>query len=259
KIYNIPVIYQCHAAQVDSFFSNEIKKRLVNKIFQQYDLRLCLGNFWKDKFEKITKLEWNVLPNPVAKFSFDKIEHDSFNLLFMGELSNRKGIKDLIQAFVLVKHENAKLYIAGNGDIKRLMELCNKLGINDRVEFLGWIDSIKKSDLLSIADVVILPSYAEGLPISVLEAMSANIAVIATPVGAVSDAITHNVNGLLVTPGKIDELADAINDLGYDKEKRQKFAELGRKKFNESFHEDIVAHKILEFYDRLTNECGVSK
>ncbi|MBF4376483.1 glycosyltransferase family 4 protein, partial [Vibrio anguillarum] len=87
------------------------------------------------------------------------------------------------EAFSLVKNDNAKLYVAGSGDIDGLTDFCNELGVKNRVEFLGWIDSEQKGSLLSIADVVVLPSYAEGLPISILEAMSASVAVITTPVG----------------------------------------------------------------------------
>lgn len=254
KIYKIPVVYQCHAAQVDDFFSNSLKKYIVNKIFKQYDLRLCLGNCWKSNFENITGLKWNVLHNPVATFPFEKSQHEEFNLVFMGELSKRKGIRDLIEAFSLVKNDNAKLYVAGSGDIDGLTDFCNELGVKNRVEFLGWIDSEQKGSLLSIADVVVLPSYAEGLPISILEAMSASVAVITTPVGAIGDAITHDINGLLVPPGNIYELASAINVLGSDKAKRLELATLGKEKFDELFHEDVVAQKLLGFYELLTNK-----
>ncbi|MGC9550986.1 glycosyltransferase family 4 protein [Vibrio metoecus] len=256
KMYKIPVIYQCHAAQVDEFFSNSIKKYIVSKIFKQYDLRLCLGNYWKSNFENITELKWNVLHNPVSTFSIKKSQHEDFNLLFMGELSKRKGIRDLIEAFSLVKNDKAKLYVAGNGDISSLTDLCNKLGIEKRVKFLGWIDSEKKSSLLSIADVVVLPSYAEGLPISILEAMSASVAVITTPVGAIGDAITHDVSGMLIPPGNIHELAKAINILASDKTKRLELATLGKEKFDQLFQEDVVAQKLLGFYELLTNKEG---
>ncbi|MDN3473543.1 glycosyltransferase family 4 protein [Pseudoalteromonas sp. APC 3355] len=253
RLFSIPTIYQCHAAQVDNFFYNlnsKQKSRVINT-FKKYELCLCLGSSWVKEFERLTDRNWNVLFNPVPEIKLNKVQHDTCNFTFMGELSQRKGIKDLLNAFALSPCDNARLLIAGNGNIQEIHDLCSTLKIADKVEVLGWIDKEQKLELLSRTDVVVLPSYAEGLPMSILEAMSVGLPVITTPVGAVEDAITHNVHGLLVQPGNIEQISDALNELTHNIDKRIQFGKAAKGKFLECFKDDVVAKSLSNYYQKL--------
>jgi glycosyltransferase involved in cell wall biosynthesis len=88
--------------------------------------------------------------------------------------------------------------------------LISQYDLGQLVEFVGWVGGEKKTHLLQQCDVLILPSYNEGLPISILEGMSYRMPIISTPVGGIPEIITTNVNGVLVTPGNCDEIFAAI-------------------------------------------------
>ena len=103
------------------------------------------------------------------------------------------------------------MYIGGNGEIQRLKELINKHNIEDIVEFLGWISSMEKAIILNSTDVYILPSYNEGLPISILESMSYGKAIISTNVGGIPEIVRNKENGLLINPGELKQMEQAID------------------------------------------------
>jgi glycosyltransferase involved in cell wall biosynthesis len=256
RIFRIPTIYQCHAAQVTSFFTSLSPRKLkaFQSAFGKYNLRLCLGSNWVSEFSRLTNQKWEVLFNPVPELTLKKDSHENCNFTFMGELSVRKGIHDLLNAFSQVKSENARLLIAGNGDIESLQSLSEELNISHKVEFLGWINNAQKLELLAKTDVVILPSYAEGLPMSVLEAMSVGLPVITTPVGAVEDAITNDVHGLLVAPGNLSQISQAITELSDNASKRKTLGDEAKIKFSSCFKDDVVAKDLAGYYNQLIGE-----
>lgn len=256
RLLGKPVIYHMHAASVENYFSRipDWKSQLVGKLFSYYDLRLCLGTPWVSKLEGLTSSTWRVLHNPM-KPGFRSEHHVKGNsttsYVFLGELSKRKGITDLLNAFAkaVVSSSSIKLSVAGNGDIDGLKAKCKELGIEDKVDFVGWIGAEDKHRLLMGSDVVVLPSYAEGLPMSVLEAMSYGKVVITTPVGATEDAIQHNVNGILVQPGDIDALASAISRTA--NEDVSSLAEQAYLDFNQQFHVEKIADRLADYYQEL--------
>lgn len=256
RLLGKPVIYHMHAANVEHYF-NHIplwKSRLVSKVFSYYDLRLCLGTPWASKLEGLTSSTWNILHNPMKPGSRSE-HHVKGNAItsyvFLGELSKRKGITDLLDAFAkaVASSPSITLSVAGSGDIEGLKAKCKELGIEDKVDFVGWIGAEAKHQLLMESDVVVLPSYAEGLPMSVLEAMSYGKVVITTPVGATEDAIQHNVNGILVPPGDIDGLASAISRTA--NEDVSSLADQAYLDFNKSFHVEKIAERLADYYQEL--------
>ena len=253
KLFRVPIIYQNHAANLDLYYKSAtgIKKAYISYIFNLYDQKLCLGSYWENTLNKVIDKKWDVLYNPVPELHLNNTTHDTCNFTFMGELSERKGIKDLIHAFAKFENENARLLVAGNGDVNSLAALCSELGISEKVEFLGWINKEQKLDLLARTDVVVLPSYAEGLPMSILEAMSVGLPVITTPVGALEDAITHNEHGLLVQPGNIEQIAAALSELTQNADKRIQLGEKSKLKFLECFEDDVVAKTLSNYYQQL--------
>jgi glycosyltransferase involved in cell wall biosynthesis len=139
------------------------------------------------------------------------LSSDDFVVGFIGRLVNGKGLIDLLQAMRIVVsfHRRSYLAIAGRGPLLSLLKRkARDLGIGDNVIFLGYRSDI--SDILAQIDALALPSLSEGLPLSVLEAMAAGKAVVATPVGGVKELIKSGETGLLVAPKNPSALADAI-------------------------------------------------
>lgn len=256
KLFRIPTIYQCHAAQVEGYFNskNDMQLKIIRFIFSLFTLRLCLGKKSVGLFEDKTSSKWDVLFNPVPDITVLREKQDTCNFTFMGELTKRKGIEDLLEAFSQCNNEHARLLVAGNGDIDTLKAHCRALGIENKVDFLGWINNSEKLHLLAKTDVVVLPSYAEGLPMSILEAMSVGLPVITTPVGAVEDAITDHEHGLLIKPGNINDLCLALNELVSDDEKREYLGNNAKLKFQQCFEVDVVAKELAGYYTKLVPE-----
>jgi glycosyltransferase involved in cell wall biosynthesis len=103
-----------------------------------------------------------------------------------------------------------QLECAGDGDLEAVADYAGRGGVRSRVNLRGWIDPTARSELLARATVFVLPSHAEGLPVSLLEAMGAGCAVIASDVGGIPDVIVNGVNGLLVPAGDVAALTAAL-------------------------------------------------
>jgi glycosyltransferase involved in cell wall biosynthesis len=158
------------------------------------------------------------LPNPTLLPRADSMRPAKKNeprILFLGRPELKKGFRDLLKAMpaVIALVPTARLVVAGDGDIDSARPLAEELGISASVTFLGFVRGERKTRELQRAAVLCLPSYDEGVPMALLEAMSHGIPVVATPVGGVPDLIRSGENGLLISPGDTDGLARAIVSL----------------------------------------------
>jgi glycosyltransferase involved in cell wall biosynthesis len=133
-------------------------------------------------------------------------------VLFVGSLSQLKGVDDLLAALARPGFEQNRLEVtvAGGGDVAAYEARARQLGVADFVRFPGWCDQAQVARLLANADVLVLPSYDEVLPLVVLEALANGVAVVCTPVGELPSLLTDGVDVLYVQPGAVDELAAAL-------------------------------------------------
>ncbi|MGH8327317.1 MAG: glycosyltransferase family 4 protein, partial [Steroidobacteraceae bacterium] len=122
------------------------------------------------------------------------------------------------------------------------------LGIGERVDCPGWLDQDRKSAELAAATAFVLPSYAEALPMALLEAMSWRLPVIATPVGGIPQVIEHEANGLLVTPGDIEGTAAAMARLMRESALASRLGAAARRTIEESYSLDTSIKRLLEIY-----------
>lgn len=126
-------------------------------------------------------------------------------IIFAGSLVERKGLRYLIKAFTEIKNENLKLLIIGEGKMKLEFQ---RMSCDDRIEFLGYKENAV--EYIKAADILVLPSFHEGLPNVLLEAMAVGTPVIATNVSGIPELIEDGVNGLLIPPRNSDALKKAI-------------------------------------------------
>ncbi len=168
-------------------------------------------------------------------FEMKKHEGRGTRLLFVGRLAEQKGLPILLDA--LAKVEGATLDIAGDGpERKMLEEKVNELNIYDRVRILGYQSQPQVRALLRQADVFVMSSFAEGLPVVIMEAMAAGVPVVATWVAGVPEIVRDKHNGLLIPPGDATALAQAIRRLLNDPDLRNQFASAGREKIEQDFN-----------------------
>jgi glycosyltransferase involved in cell wall biosynthesis len=222
-LFQKPVIIHTHSADFHLFYSPlpQWLKGWLSWSFCKCSRFIVLSDSWKKFYIENLGLKSEqviVLPNPVkipAEIPH-RINSKQIFFLFLGRIGERKGAFDLIKAFASIpvaQQSRAKLVMAGDGDVEQARSLIPTLNLIDYITILDWVDQEKRDDLLIKADVFVLPSYNEGLPMALLEAMSWGLAVITTPVGGIPEIVTQVQNGLLVNPGDIQELSEAMQSL----------------------------------------------
>jgi len=222
------VIYHLHGGNFHNFYdsSSGRVKRAINHIFSKADSIVCLSNSWSKYLgETFNSPKLAVVNNPVSLGNSSDHQHEKTNsrlhLLFLGLINENKGIFDLLTAIVNEKNffeGKIVLSIGGSGDVEKLEKFIKEKGIDSIVKFKGWVDGQEKEVILSACDVLILPSYYEGLPVCILEAMNHGKAIIATTVGGIPEIVTNNENGFLFTPGDTKTLTSLLKMLTTDPE-----------------------------------------
>lgn len=160
------------------------------------------------------EIVFNGVPAPTAERRMVK-EAAVKRLLFVGNLSERKGVTDLLTALSHPGFQDLplELVFAGDGDIAGYQAKANAMGLERNVRFAGWVSQREVGDLMAQADVLVLPSYDEGLPLVILEALANGVAVICTPVGEIPSALHHGVTASFVEPGDVNGLATSLQNL----------------------------------------------
>jgi glycosyltransferase involved in cell wall biosynthesis len=219
-LFRKKVIFHCHGSEMESFYlsSPKIAKKMMSHFFNRVDMIICLSNSWALFFEQnfipkqIIVLE-NIVEETIEKPVKNIETGRSINFLFMGAVGNRKGIFDLLEVIAQHKQElfgKMKLTIGGNGEIKRLTEFIEINELSEIVIYKGWVSGELKNQLYQETDIYILPSYNEGLPLSILEAMTYGLPVISTNVGGIPEIITNGKNGCVITPGDREAIHSAL-------------------------------------------------
>jgi glycosyltransferase involved in cell wall biosynthesis len=200
-------------------------RRLARWLLEGSPQVLSLSERWAEKLRPLfPRARIDVLVNPVEVARFADLAEERFRdharggsgappiALFLGDLLERKGVYDLVAAWPSVARAvpGARLVLAGSGEIERVRAAAVAAGVADRVEMPGWIDFDEKRQRLRAATVFVLPSYTEGVPISLLEAMAAGLPSVVTPVGGVLDAVSDGQEALVVAPGDREALARAL-------------------------------------------------
>lgn len=191
----------------------------------------------------------NWLPSPPRGTPRAPSVDRSLALLFVGWMTAGKGVIELCEAMRLVAARNlfVKLTMVGGGDLlDECREAAGAPDLAGRVDVRGWLPKNEVLEALSQADVLVLPSHAEGFPNVVMEAMAAGLPVIATPVGAIPDSVTHGVNGLLVPVGDAGALADAIESYAKDRRRVEDHGRSAVQAARELHDRDTNCRRLLE-------------
>jgi glycosyltransferase involved in cell wall biosynthesis len=182
-------------------------------------------------------------------------------LLFVGRLIRQKGLDYAISAMpaILRKHPQAKLVIVGKGDkLEELERLTAKLGVAGSVKFTGFLQDSQLKELLSAADMFVLPSLWEVLPVAILEAMASGKAVVCTNAGGNKELVDRR-NGLVVPKRNPKAFAQAVNSLLDDLPTLQRMGRLARKRAVKEFNWKQISQKTVKVYQRVIREGKVPK
>lgn len=187
----------------------------------------------------------------LRKYHFRTPREEVRNLFCVARLAPEKGIEFLIQALGLLFNKGyiVNLRVAGDGPSKTSLEdSARALGIDDHVCFLGNLSEQEVARELSMSDLFILPSLAEGTPVSIMEAMAVGLPVIATNIAGTSELVEGGKTGLLVRPADPQAIAEAVITMTQDGEFRRRAAELGRAKVENEFDITKECARLSEYF-----------
>ncbi|MCY1633409.1 glycosyltransferase family 4 protein [Marinifilum sp. D737] len=261
---NKKIIYHIHGGGFRDFYlgSSRFIQRRIRYVINTADMVICLSEKWKHfytsafKPKRIRILNNMILPplNTERKPSNDK-----FSLLFLGLIGDNKGIFDLIK--IIAKNrsqfeDKLELVIAGNGEVDRLTNTISKWKMQEIIHFKGWANEEKKEELFRSSDAFILPSYKEGLPLSILEAMSYGLPIISSKVGGIPDLIHKGKNGILVVPGNQRAIKNAIVKLMTNQALCKNYSQNSTRAVVD-FYPDHVLKTLFSIYHELQGNKGL--
>lgn len=222
RLFRRPYLLHLHGSEFMAFYEQECgrrARRIVESTFGRAAVVLALSEEWRSNILGICpSAVIEVLPNAVRipDSAADRCPRTGLGrILFLGRLGQRKGTFDLVRAFSMLANRfpESHLVCAGDGSVDAVRHQAVETGLDLRVECPGWLSVDQARGELARADVFVLPSYAEGLPMSLLEAMASGLPVIASRVGGIPSLVQNGVNGLLIDAGNPAALAGAIESV----------------------------------------------
>jgi len=254
------IIFHIHSGKFSDFYyleSNILGKFYIKKILCSATIIIVVSEGLKKNLEKIIKCKnkLKIVPNPIK---FPRLYRDKKNnffydaspvkILFMGRLEKNKGIYDLIEAAEkIISHEqNVQFVLCGNGDIKKIISIVEKKGIKKYFKIPGCVED--KEKYFKEANIFVLPSYFEGVPISILEAASYSLPIVATNVGGIPDVIDNGESGFLVNPGEIKALENKILKLIRSNKLRNKMGKIAYFKAKNKCDMNIIIKQLNYIY-----------
>lgn len=266
KILGRKIILSIYGGQADNFYNNlpPIGKKYVKFILlccHKIKVEFKRGKkFFVEKFG-LPESKIFILPNAVYlnKIPDENVKptEKELNLLFVGWILKEKGIFDLLKGIEILKQKGYKFKVkivgpeGKEGELKKVLDEIQKRNLIDIVEVTGKKSSYELQNFYSDADIFILPSYAEGLPYVILEAMSYKLPIVSTRVGALPEVIEEGANGFLVEPGNIKALTEKIEILAKNKNLREEIGRNNYEKIKNEYSMDHLVKKLANIYNIL--------
>ncbi len=259
------LILHIHGSMFDQFVENAApeKKKKIITLLNRADLVIVLSGSWLSFFEKYVPAErLRIIYNPSSTYrsGYYKLYKTGnaqaggrpvMQVLFMGRFGRRKGVYDLIRAAAKLREVPFKLNMYGDGEIEKVRELVEKENLKEKVSVSGWVSHSKIREIYEKADVMVLPSYAEGLPMSLLEAIGEGLPVVSTRVGGIPEAIEDGRNGFLIEPGDVEALADRLRMLLTSPELVERMGRESLEIAREKFSTERIGQELQELYHEL--------
>ncbi|HEX9960008.1 MAG TPA: glycosyltransferase family 4 protein [Pyrinomonadaceae bacterium] len=258
KLFGKKTIAHFHAGDIDNYypFQSRIGQKIIRSALSLSDKLIAVSNESARQLRDLTgSANISVITNAIDTSIFNNPDSSSKNmererttrLLFVGAVGKLKGERDLIKALAILRERkpdiNIKVSLLGYG-AENLKDYCEESGISELVEHLGAVSLSERIGFYQKADIFVLPTYAEAMPMSVIEAMAAGLAVIATNVGGIPELIEDGADGILFSPGDAKALADIISLLLENKNIRLSLGEKARQKAREQMDFKTYAEKL---------------
>lgn len=254
----IPIVNHIHGADFDEFYVNAPEEK---KVYSKCDVLIALSEEWKERLSQIVpedRIEiienYSVLHEEALQ---ERMQRECNNIvLFLGELGKRKGCYDIPTVIAQVRKSipDVKFILAGAGseaDENAIKKLIDEKGVSDNVEFPGWVRGDTKDKLLRKADIFFLPSYNEGMPMSVLDTMGYGLPVVSTNVGGIPKIVHDGENGYCCDPGDVNQFAKGITEILLNRKERKSFGEASWKIVKEGYSLEAHLNRIEQAYEQV--------
>ena len=223
KMFQKKTILHIHSGWFKQFYANSKWQPAIRYILNKPDKLVCLSDEWKSYYDSITKNKKSiVINNPVIlpRYTNQPGSSNPVKVLFLNRIVVEKGIFDLLKFFNQNKswlYGSFKLIVAGAGDAEtEFKRIVAENNLSDIVEFKGWVTGKEKDEVIANCDLFILTSYYEGLPMSILEAMSFGKPIVASKVGGIPRVVKPNENGWLVEAGDLKGLGEIFQQIKFN-------------------------------------------
>ena len=220
---------------------------------------MVLSEEWKNNLQVVkTNTSKVVIENYsiIHKEFLKRKNHQDKIILFLGFITELKGVFDIpdIAKKIIERNRNVKFVLAGSGEIEKLQAIIEEKGVSQYFSFPGWVKNEKKEKLLQEADLFFLPSYTEGMPMSILEAMGYGLPIVATNVGGIPQLVENGKNGYMVEPGSIDDFAKVILELIGNDELIYCMGKESIEKAYEKYSLEKHLEKVCKLYEKAMDE-----
>lgn len=266
RLTAIPVVLHFHGGELLQEYQNAgpALRLLIGVPFRMATCCVVLGRTWHTWLTQgvgIAPERVEILYNGVPIDQKVRDRATDFNgskrqLLFLGALIERKGLPELLPALAHLPDDvpDWRLTLAGNGDWTYWQNIGQQLGIAERLEFVGWVDQVRARELLARADLLVLPSRDEALPLVILEALGVGTPVLCTPVGAIPEVLRDGDTAVFVQPRDSEDLSRKLDVLIRNAQFRASLSRNGMALFNRLFTLQAFLSQLFDIYRR---HCGV--
>jgi glycosyltransferase involved in cell wall biosynthesis len=265
RLFARVVVLHIHPSFFFQFFSrgNPLQRILVRAACRASKRLVFLTEENLAKFRPaFPELSMSVIPNPVDVTAFDTCARaamkGNYQVAFLGWIVKEKGVYDILDAIPFVVHRfpAATFLFAGNKEVENLDRTIHSRGLSKYARVLGWIEGDMKRDLLLASRLLLLPSYTEGVPNVILEAMAAGLPVITTPVGGIPSVFSEGVNGYFVNPGDAASLAARILSMFENDGECERISSLTRQVAEQRYAVETIGCQLSKVYEPLLQECA---
>lgn len=251
----VPVINHIHGAEFETFYlkASDRKKRRIRKVYGKCTMLIALSEEWKRNLESVVSPEKITVIENYCKIPDLSGTEKKKQILFLGEIGKRKGCYDIPEIYgrVLEKGERLPLIMAGDGELAEVKKLFEDRDLLESVSFPGWVRGADKDKCLKESGIFLFPSYYEGMPMAVLEAMAYGMAIVTTRVGGIPHLLEDGGSGYLCEPGDIEGLSKRLLELSKDGDKRRKMGERARQKAIADYSMESHIKKLMDLYGRV--------
>lgn len=240
----VPIVVHLHSGKYPSFFANAswLMRRIVLQLFRSADRVIVLGRVWEEYVVgelMVPRSKVSVVPNGTPQLGQlegaaprDNAANDRVSVVFSGRLSVEKGVRDLLAASDQLHAEGINFELKLLGDC-RDASLLGEAHSRSYTSLTGWLEHREVVEHLIRSDVFVLPSHDEGLPMSMIEAMSLSLPLVVTDVGSISDVVSNGNEGFLIPAGDVEGLSRAIRSLVLNQALRVRMGDAAHRRWAE--------------------------